>query len=268
MSTKDGGIMILIRFEKKTNSLSKMKRHNVIKKHAGLTLVELLVTIAILAILAALTFVGIHEIKGRAQSAKSVSNLRQLGTALFAFAGDNNNRIPNIGSWSRPENPPADVEYPVSWDGYLFSYLGISERVGQASLGWEELFVHPADQRSNGTTAARRTYAMFRAVGSRQGDGWSGGEFTSLGKVNDAGGTGLLTERPWGGGYAGTPSFADISNVQQMAPNPETGKNLNPSGKFNILFVDGHLESLLPEETVGTGSVGNPLGLWTFTAGD
>lgn len=243
---------------------------NLVKKNSrGFTLVELLVVIAIVAALAFISFFAVMKAKSHANSAKSVSNLRQLGAGLLSFASENGNRMPNVGSWTKPENPPSNVKYPVSWDGYIFHELGIGDSpVGKAPLEMENLFVHGNDRRTNQSQYARRTYAMFRGTGSRQGNCWDGGQFTPMARVGDPARTALLTERPWGAGTAGTPSFADISDPSQMRPEPETGKDLNAGGKFNIVFVDGHVEALLPERTIGEGSIMNPQGIWTFTADD
>src|ERR1041385_2382657 len=55
----------------------------------GFTLIELLVVIAILAILAALLLPVLVRSKGAAQSAKCMSNLRQLGLAAQMYWDDN-----------------------------------------------------------------------------------------------------------------------------------------------------------------------------------
>lgn len=61
---------------------------------AAFTLVELLVVIAILAILAALLFPLVGSMRIKASSAVSVSNLRNIGTAILTYAADNNGTLP------------------------------------------------------------------------------------------------------------------------------------------------------------------------------
>ena len=56
----------------------------------GITLTELLVAIAIIAILAALLLTGVSQAKARAQRIQCVNNLHQLGIALQAFVTENN----------------------------------------------------------------------------------------------------------------------------------------------------------------------------------
>ena len=58
------------------------------------TLVELLIVIAILAILAALLLPSLNSARHKGLKAACLSNLRQIGLAIHAYAGDNNGRIP------------------------------------------------------------------------------------------------------------------------------------------------------------------------------
>jgi prepilin-type N-terminal cleavage/methylation domain-containing protein len=54
----------------------------------GFTLPELLIVITIIVILAALIFAGSRSLVARAHQVTCTSNLRQLGTASIAYAGD------------------------------------------------------------------------------------------------------------------------------------------------------------------------------------
>ena len=55
----------------------------------GFTLIELLVVVAIIAILAAILFPVFAQAKEAAKKTASLSNLKQVGTASFLYAGDN-----------------------------------------------------------------------------------------------------------------------------------------------------------------------------------
>jgi len=57
------------------------------------SLIELLVTITIIVVLAALVIPAATSARRSAQDAQSLSNLRQIGTALSAFVGENNGSI-------------------------------------------------------------------------------------------------------------------------------------------------------------------------------
>ena len=64
------------------------------KTQLGFTLVELLVVIAIIGILASLLLPALGKAKTRANRVKCTSNLKQIATALKAFAGEHDNRMP------------------------------------------------------------------------------------------------------------------------------------------------------------------------------
>ena len=63
-------------------------------KDTCFTLIELLTTLAICAILASLLLPALHGAQGKAQKISCKSNLRQLQMAFMQYAGDNGNRMP------------------------------------------------------------------------------------------------------------------------------------------------------------------------------
>lgn len=101
------------------------------------TLVELLVSIAVIAILAALLLPALGQSKLSAQSAKCVSNLRQLGVAAELYWDDNKGNTftyvfasTNYGEtywfgWLGP-GPEGQRAYDLSW-GALYPYLNGSD---------------------------------------------------------------------------------------------------------------------------------------------
>lgn len=56
-------------------------------------MVELLVTIGVIAVLASLLFPSLRSMAERSQSATALSNLRSIGTAVLTYAGEHNNQI-------------------------------------------------------------------------------------------------------------------------------------------------------------------------------
>src|ERR1043166_2355 len=65
-----------------------------VRDHKAFTLIELLVVIAIIAILAAMLLPALRRAKEQSLRAVCLSNLKQLGVALYAYAQDNNEYFP------------------------------------------------------------------------------------------------------------------------------------------------------------------------------
>ncbi|WOO41977.1 prepilin-type N-terminal cleavage/methylation domain-containing protein [Rubellicoccus peritrichatus] len=82
------------------------------------TLVELLAVIAMIGILAAILIPVVGSVMEQADTAKSTSNLRQLGNATSLYVADNDYEVPMLGNGNYG-NPP--------WYITLSGYIGITQ---------------------------------------------------------------------------------------------------------------------------------------------
>ena len=85
------------------------------------TLIELLFVIVIVAILAALLVPALSRVIENSRTTQCASNLRQIGTAMFLFAGEHGGYFPESGA-------------TIPWEG---PWIPAGRRAGRARLrGW------------------------------------------------------------------------------------------------------------------------------------
>jgi prepilin-type N-terminal cleavage/methylation domain-containing protein/prepilin-type processing-associated H-X9-DG protein len=92
----------------------------------GFTLTELLVTIAMIAVLAALAFLATGKIRAKAQQTNAISALRQIATANLAYSAENNgaiNVIRDPGEWGSRHEGPGSRYASNSFVGRMQPYL-------------------------------------------------------------------------------------------------------------------------------------------------
>jgi prepilin-type N-terminal cleavage/methylation domain-containing protein/prepilin-type processing-associated H-X9-DG protein len=139
------------------------------RRHAqprGFTLIELLVVIAIIAVLAALLLPALASVRQRGYSAVCVSNLRQMGLAIHAYATDNEGRIP-YGPKAPPFTSPADF-YPSTGAPTSLLSLQSGAPVGLGLLLQSHLAAQPKVLFCPGTDQAIDSSVELANVGVHQ----------------------------------------------------------------------------------------------------
>ena len=87
--------------------LSSLKR----KTDTRFTLIELLITIAIIAILAGMLLPALNSAREKARAIQCVSNIRQIGTAVFSYANDNMDYLPRVQNYKDDRLRPRLASY-------------------------------------------------------------------------------------------------------------------------------------------------------------
>jgi prepilin-type N-terminal cleavage/methylation domain-containing protein len=205
----------------------------------GFTLIELLVVIAVVAILASLILATVGAVRTQGDRAAAVSNMRQIGSAVIEYAGDNDGRLPGP-LW------PGQVPYlDPAREGRLVRELDryLSGRAVPES-GTVDLFVPPAFRRVVGEAAVAnsRTYVMNMEVEDRDG-----------------------TVNPWGSAADPEPAepmrlatvpaqawgFSDADQLHpRVAPAPWSGNTpaeIVHGEKRLAWYFDGHVEGIEEE---------------------
>ncbi len=234
------------------------------------TLIELILVIFIMAMLASLLVPVIGKAKQRARTVQCISNLRQVGTAMIAYAHDHGDQLPPLnggGPWRHPVTPHSptnwwhsvlsDLEYlpPVEQESGVWvcpnATLEKSPHTNQWSWGKHPIGYGPLE---NTNTARGFRSIMFWAKkgdGSRDGSARLGEiqRQSQLWLIGDVGTprdeSEDLLNYPYGGWYKlDVASVAFPANDQGIYDlNPPKQPAVRHNLKANVCFVDGHVET-------------------------
>lgn len=112
------------------------------RKKTGLTIIELLIVLGIIALLVGLLLPALSVVRNMAKETKQKAQLSTIELALAAFKNDEGDYPPS--DWPLPPNPGSD-------------YCG-SQKLAEALLGWDLLGFHPNSAwRANGLDATGGT---------------------------------------------------------------------------------------------------------------
>jgi prepilin-type N-terminal cleavage/methylation domain-containing protein len=228
---------------------------------AAFTLIELLVVIAIIAILAAMLLPGLAKAKNQALQTQCASNLKQWGTAIIMYAGDNRNCFPdNTGgydlSWMSPLMVTAFYPSYLMRDtpGTVSNSRPMTDVLFCPTDQWHRLVEGEQNQGADLAAAALIGYFSLPGRTDPASDGWSystcglggwatrkklGGVFAQAPTMSDR----LQALGAWSisanKGVGMTWSASDANITVATANHPYNGGNVPTGGNF--LFEDAHV---------------------------
>jgi prepilin-type N-terminal cleavage/methylation domain-containing protein len=232
----------------------------------GFSLVELLVTLAIVAILAALAFSVGRGMILRGQKAASASNLRQIGAAMMAHVNDHGGYLPPPrGRLKDGSNTQVQFWWSVHLLPYMDGNVKVFDRPGMTTTWDDPHSVDPATGLSFRTgyyINAGDDLAVAFYHGSQGGfhsnfmKGISAHRFLAYGKpsrtVAVVDGIGGNHRNGWNPDSRGNWKSGDNSKFHRWSPASVDSNGLGPDGQppkgsFNVLWMDGRVSVESPE---------------------
>jgi len=208
-------------------------------RRRGYTLVEMLVTIAIIAVLAALMFPAVKAYQSSAHRTQCVANLKQLSMAAATYMADNGGLIPAPVNNRQPD--------AAAWLTSLKKILGIS--TAAAGRAKPSAMCCPAARREYNASNYPDTYGMNNNL-------QNGNQQIRIQQVTRPSKTALLMD----GQLAQMPPYWRFTVTH--AGNFPKERDFVHNGSINILFIDGHVENRKEAEIPRTQS--DPF--WSYNA--
>jgi prepilin-type N-terminal cleavage/methylation domain-containing protein/prepilin-type processing-associated H-X9-DG protein len=229
---------------------STLHRRSIAKVHRGFTLVELLVTITIVVVLAAIVFVMTGKIRTSAQQTSMVSAMRQIGQANIGYSSENNGAINVI----RDANESGGAKWVSE------SFMGRMQPYLFADL----------DQGNQGNLAKRLNQAYGDLLGTSDIKTMAGTVFDGVPVTTDGStirtpfACNLNLKPGWKKAPQRMASHGDPASIihltygryyitpelaQKYTPLPQAGENRRcvyffPNRQAAFCFLDGHVELL------------------------
>ena len=208
----------------------------------GFTLVELLVSIAVIALLTALLIPATGKVREGANRIKCAANLKQIGVAMFSFAAEKDGYLPGA----------------VTWDREIAPYLGYTGVVTPINLADQvPVLKCPADnvERTTGRVRSYKPNTISNADANMGVLAWASSAKKDSRRVHELphpSVTILVTETfsadnvqfDKNNAILGAPGW--ISKLSKVPAFPD-GRFYHGPGQ-NYLFCDGHVELVIPLE--------------------
>ncbi len=223
------------------------------------TLIELIAVVAIVLILAAALLPALKGAVARADSAKSLGNMKNLGAAVMAFSGDNGGNLPNCFNWPDPfgmYEKPAWVQQGTIGKDWP-SDMWIWALVNNQNLPLIAFTSPQGDKQLKAISEGPRPAFLINQVPTMLEQANNKNMFTNPTRFSRPANTILLFEAAFNEQSKGWLPWMYCNywpdwGVQFGVWNERMGIKRN-----NYVFMDGHAENLRVRDTVGSAESGN-----------
>ena len=211
------------------------------------TLIELLVVIAIIAILAAILFPVFAQAKAAAKKTACLSNMKQVGTGTYLYAGDYDDTFITDGKYAigNVTGPKCSATVNTNCKGKSSYYILI-----QPYIKSYQLFICPEESRSNTSfdgvnqTGKQISYGYNEGPVSDHGWGLVSDDNTgrvgySFSQIDAVAETFTFGDTQDGG----NPAITADNNLATAAKTSGTSA-MRHAGSWQMSFADGHAKSV------------------------
>ena len=242
----------------------------------GFTLTELLIVIAIVAVLAAISFPLVTGMRERAHSAVCAQNLKQIGVGLLSYTAENSGRFPNSAS----SGQSSDVSHSnaICWYDAAADAMGREYEYTPKRSEWKRLPVE------FGCPAGYGKAYLNDIADKGESNGWPyTGDYAAnyyLGRPGSQVETMSAVKQP-----SATPYVQDTvcqnnfaAGIYVKGKSEETWKNNSKTadnrfadrhgGSGNILWVDGHVSPMKYSEYMDFANKPSHGGPYNFIRGN
>ncbi|MDP0495834.1 MAG: prepilin-type N-terminal cleavage/methylation domain-containing protein [Verrucomicrobiota bacterium JB024] len=215
----------------------------------GFSLVEMLVSIAVIAVLMVIVIASVGRIRNSANRAQCVNNIRQLGSGILMYAQDDQLKFPQV---SAPH-----------WATHIEDFVGAEKRA-DGSYGESSPFVCPSRLGMLENSRSCHYGINFYLYSDTHGSSISEAQY-KLNQVDNPARTILIGDAR----LAGAVVYKTIQSENLPGLNSSTvygtpSVGLHGNGEANVCFADGHVETFADASELGQVQYRNfgPQDIW------